>query len=97
MTKTKTPIIAKKSYSAGKVSVSVSLKASGYNGDRIQVVGSTNITSDQARELAMALMALADATDAKVEAKTKHEENSRKYREREIAAGRLIVMKGSPF
>jgi hypothetical protein len=97
MSNTKAPIIAKKSYSSGMVSVSVNLKASGYKSDRIKVEGSTDITSEQARQLAFTLIQQADAADAKVAAKVKSEENRRKYREREIAAGRLIVMRGSPF
>ncbi len=94
MAKEQLPIIAKKSYKDGHVSVAVKLKARGWNSDTIKTEGSTDITSAQARELGLALMQCADQADAKVDAKAKKEEGRRKYREREIAAGRMIVMRG---
>lgn len=95
--KTDAPITVKKAiYKDGHVSVSVHLKSRGWHtGDAtIKMEGKTAITSLQARQLANDLVQCADEADAKVAKKAKHEENRKKYREREIAVGRMIVMGG---
>jgi hypothetical protein len=92
----KATFIPKKSYKDGHVSVGVRLKSRGWHTGHasIRLEGSADITSAQARELATALTLCADKADAKVAAKRKHEENRKKWREREVAAGRMIVMNG---
>ena len=88
------PITVKKSFKEGCVGVRVDLKSSNWPGDSVKVEGTTDLPSAQARELAMALIAEADRVDAKVAAKAASDERRRKYREREIAAGRLVVFSG---
>ena len=87
-----TKISAKKSYKEGHVSVRVCLNARGWQSDNIKLEGSTDITSAQARDLAKSLIAEADRTDAKVEAKAASEARRKKWRDREVAAGRMKIM-----
>lgn len=87
----KLPISVKRSYKDGCVSVSMALKASNI-GSHLRVEGSTDLTIDQARVLAHGLIFEADKADDKVKAKAASDERRQKYREREIAAGRLKVM-----
>ena len=84
-------ITVKKSYKDGHVSVRVLLKARSYSSDHIKIEGDTDLKSSEARELAAALIDEANKTDAKTKAKAASDERRRKYREREIAAGRLKV------
>ncbi|WP_088255182.1 hypothetical protein [Fimbriiglobus ruber] len=95
MTKIKTamPVTAKKSYKEGHVALGISLKCRGWNSDSARIEGGADITSAQARELAVALVQWADKADAKVAAKAESEERRHKWREREIAAGRMKVLK----
>lgn len=89
------PIVAKKSHKEGHVAIGIILKCRGWHSnDSAKVEGGTDITAAQARELAAALIECADKADAKVSAKAAHEERRRKYRERELAAGKMIVFNG---
>jgi len=91
-------IIAKKSYKDGHVSVRIDLKSRGWHSATVNVQGSTDLTSEQARELAKSLVAEADRADAKVAAKAASDARRKKWRDREVAAGRLkIVELGSLF
>lgn len=81
-----------------KVTINVTLKSWGHYCDKAKIEGSTNITTAQARmlaaslvDLAASLVDLADKEDAKVAAKAAHEERRKKWREREIASGRMKV------
>ena len=94
MTTKKTPITAKKSYRTGYVSVCINMKVSGYGSGRVKFEAHEDLTCDQARTLALSLNELAEKAEAKVVANKEHEERRKKYREREIAAGRTIVMGG---
>jgi hypothetical protein len=87
------PVIAKKSYKEGHVALGISLKCRGWNSDSAKVEGGADITSEAARRLAAELMRRADEADAKVDAKAAHEERRKKWREREIAAGRMKAMR----
>jgi len=89
-TRTTSPITAIKSYGAGKVGIRAQFKCSGY-GDRATIATSTDLTTEQARALAAALVALADQADAKVAAEAASKERRKKYQDREIAAGRMVV------
>lgn len=85
-------ISAKKSFKEGHVAVRVKLTARGWQSDSIVAEGSTDLTTDEARNLAAALMAAADRADAKVAAKAASDERRKKWRDREIAAGRLKII-----
>lgn len=85
-------ITAKKSYKDGHVKICVAMSSSGYRGDSLKVQGSADITSDQARELAQALVAEADKADAKVAARKASDERRKKWRDREVAAGRMKIV-----
>jgi hypothetical protein len=90
----KAPEIAvTKSFTEGCVGIRVTLCARGYSGASVNIQGSTNITTIESRELAMALIALADEADAKIAKSAAAKERRDKWREREIAAGRMIIMK----
>lgn len=88
--------IPKKSYKDGHVSVGVQLKSRGWHtGDAtIKMEGKADIPSLEARQLANDLVLCADAADAKLAKKAKLEENRRKYIDREVAAGRMVMLKG---
>lgn len=91
-----TEISAKKSYKEGHVSVRVELKSRGWGGPSVNIQGTTDLSSAQARELAKALLAEADRADAKVAAKAASEARRKKWRDREVAAGRMkIIQLGS--
>jgi hypothetical protein len=84
------PIKAAKSYRDRSVSVKMSLRVSGYSADHAKIEAATAITTDQARELAAELVALADAADAKAEAAEAAKERRRKWADQEVAAGRMV-------
>lgn len=85
-------IIANRSYKDGHVSVRVTLKTSGWKSASIKVEGATDLSSNQARELAKSLIAEADRADAKVAAKAASEARRKKWRDREVAAGRIKIV-----
>lgn len=78
----------KKSYRDGCVALRFSVKG-GYS---LKVEGGTDLTTADARALAKAMIEEADRVDARQAAKRAAEERRQKWREREIAAGRLKVM-----
>ena len=86
------PIAAKRSHKAGHVALSVQLKCSGWGSDRAKIDASTEVTTEQARALAEALVRLADQADAKEAAKGAAEDRSRQWRDREVSAGRMRIM-----
>lgn len=91
-------ISAKKSDKEGHVSVRIDLKSHGWQSASVNVQGTTDLSSEQARELAKALIVEADRADAKVAAKAASEARRKKWRDREVAAGRMkIVELGSLF
>ena len=92
-----TQLSVKKSYKDGHVSVRVVLKAHGWKSDSLKIEGSTDLTSEQARELAKLLVAEADRTEAKVAAKAASEARRKKWRDREVAAGRLKIVELGSF
>lgn len=82
----------KKSYKDGHVGLRFSLKASGWHGDSIRIEGGADLSTAAARALAVALVEEADRVDAKVRAKVASDDRRQKYRDREIAAGRMKVI-----
>ena len=91
------PIAVKKACKDGCIGISVTLKASGWGADRVKVDGGTDLTTAQARELARALVEAADQEDAKLARKTASEERGQKWRDREVAAGRLKIISAQEF
>ena len=85
-------ISVKKSYRDGHVALNVTL-----NDRSVKVIGSTDLSAAQARELAESLIAEADRADAKVAAKAAKEDRRKKWRDREIAAGRIKIMDAGSF
>ena len=77
------------------VGVRVTLKAAW--GTSIHIQAFETISTAEARELAAALVAQADAEDAKAEKERAAEERRRKYRDREIAAERMKVFGVAEF
>lgn len=82
----------KKSYRDGHVGLRFSVKARGWHGDSIKIDGGSDLSTAEARDLAKALIEEADRADAKVAAKAASDARRQKYREREIAAGRMKVI-----
>lgn len=89
-------IVAKASYKDGHVTLNVQLRCNGY-GDSARITGSTSLTSAQARELARSLIEIADKADGKVASKAAAEVRRQKWRDREIAAGRMRVITTREF
>ncbi|MCS3690978.1 hypothetical protein [Bradyrhizobium elkanii] len=87
-----TAINAKKSYKDGHVSVRVVLNARGWQSDSVKVEGTTDLTTAQARDLAKSLISEADRADAKIAKKAASDERRKKWRDREVAAGRLKMV-----
>ena len=82
----------KKSYMDGHVGLRFSVKARGRHSDTIKIDGGSDLSTAAARDLAKALMEEAERADAKVAAKAASDMRRQKYREREIAAGRMKII-----
>lgn len=82
----------KKSYKDGHVGLRFSVKASGWHGDSIRIDGGSDLSTAEARTLAADLIKEADRADAKVAAKKASDERRQKWRDREVAAGRMKVV-----
>src|SRR5688500_10240970 len=89
------PVTAKKSFRDGHVALGIALKARDWDSDSIRINASTDLTVGQARALARTLVLFADEAEAKVKRKAAKEASRRKWREREIAAGRMVLMGGA--
>lgn len=73
--------------------VSVRFKVQTHNfGTSIATQGSTDLSCQDARALAAALTEQAAAADLKAEKKVQADARRRAWRDREIAAGRMIVL-----
>lgn len=95
-TLTTAPITAVRSHHKGHVGVGIQLRCSGWNTASATIKASTDLTTEQARALAQSLIQLADLADAKVAAEAARQARRQKWRQREIAAGRMIVMGSWP-
>jgi hypothetical protein len=91
------PFTVTKSNKAGHIGLRVAMRAGGWTGASIAVQASANLSTTDARELAAALIRQADAEDAKVEKKQAHEVRRRKWKDREIAAGRIRILTPREF
>jgi len=79
-----------KSFHDGKVSITAVVSANDY-GPSIKVQCRAHVSTKEARELAAELIAKADAEDAKQEKRRTAKERRDKWRDREIAAGKMQV------
>lgn len=86
----KPKVSVSKSYAAGHVSVRVDHREHSMRG-AISSTISVDIDLHTARELAVAIQMAVDKEADKVAAEAAHEERRKKYRDREIAAGRMQV------
>lgn len=91
------PFTVVKSYQDGRVGLRVALRSSDWQGPSITMQATATITTTEARELAAALIQQADAEDAKLLKKEAAEARRRKWRDREVAAGRIKVMSTADF
>jgi hypothetical protein len=82
----------KKSYRDGHVGLRFSIKASGRHGDTLRIEGGCDLSTEAARELARALIEEAERADAKVATKKASDERRKKWRDREVAAGRMKII-----
>ncbi len=80
-----------KSYKDGHVGLRASMKGDG-RGDSIKMDAGTDLSSIRARDLAQALIEEANRADAKVATKKASDERRQKYRDREVAAGRMKII-----
>ncbi len=87
----KPAVVAKKGYKDGIVGLAISLRCHGY-GDGARIDGSTDLSIQQARELAAALISHADAAEAAIAKKAAQEDRRQKWRDREVAAGRMQII-----
>lgn len=88
-----TPVKVSKSYRDGCVKLRVSAKASGvYGGPSITSSVDLDLKAEDARAFCQELLAEVEKAEAKVAAKNAAEDRRKKWREREIAAGRLKVI-----
>lgn len=92
--KTTSPITVVRSHHKGHVGIGIQLKCRGWNTASATIKASTDLTILQARELAIALIQFADAAERKATAKAASEARRKEWRDREIAAGRMIVFGG---
>lgn len=91
-----TAVTVKASYRDGCVGIGIKLRCNGY-GDSARIEGSATITTEQARSLAQSLIAAADKEDAKTIAKAAAKDRRKKWRDREVAAGRMVSMSVKEF
>lgn len=87
----------KRSYTKGSVKLCMSLSAHGLHLDSIKADASCDLSSADARALAAALIAEADRVDAKAAKDKAQEDRREKWRQREIAAGRMVSMSPAEF
>lgn len=90
------PVRVKKGYSAGSVGVSMRVNCWN-NGSSVRVEASTVLTTAQARALSQSLIEAADKEDVMVFAKAAAEERRKKWRDREVAAGRMKIFSAGEF
>jgi hypothetical protein len=87
----KLSIAAKRSNRERTVAIGVYLKCNGFGRDSARIDASTDLTTSAARSLAADLIRLADESDAKADTKAAATARRKKWRDREIAAGRMVV------
>ena len=90
-------ITATKSGKDGCVGLRIELKANGYPGATVAVKASVDLTTGDARHIALGLIALADEADAKAAEKAAEKAGRDAWLEREIAAGRMKVFSAAEF
>lgn len=86
------PILAKRSHRDGHIEVQMELSVRSFGGGCIRMKADTDISTESARQLAADIIRLSDEADAKIAKKKAAEERRQKWRDREIAAGRMRVV-----
>lgn len=95
MAKETAPVEARKSNAARRVSLTLRVDSGwGFGHRKVAVLGYVDVTTDQARAIADQLIQQADAADARAAARAAQEARRKAWRDREIAAGRMIVLGG---
>ena len=90
--KTDSPIAAKKSMKDGHVGIRATLRCNGWGADHARIDAGTDLTVAQARDLARALIDLADVAEALLAKKVATTARRKAWREREIEAGRMLMI-----
>jgi hypothetical protein len=86
------PVKASKSYRDGCVKLRVSAKSGGYGGPSIASSIDLDLKAEDAKALCQELLAEVERAEAKVAAKAAAEDRRKKWRDREIAAGRMKII-----
>ena len=68
------------------------LSVSGWSSGSAKIEAGTDLTTEQARALAQSLIEAADKADAKLSAKSAADARRQGWRDREIAAGRMVII-----
>lgn len=90
-------LTVKRSYRQGSVGLGVTIKMRGYDGSAVSIDTSHDVSADEARAIAAALIDEANRVDAVVAKKAAEAARRGKWREREIVAGRMKSMSVSDF
>lgn len=93
----KSKIVIARAFGKQKVRIVLSLKPSLISAGTISVQAATEISTQEAREIAAALIFEADRADAIAAKKATAELRRQKWRQREIDAGRLKIMSADDF
>lgn len=92
----KSPFAVKRGYGDRRLNLAGALSPYD-NGFGVKVAFSVSISTAEARELAAALVAQADVADADADKKEAAKARREKWREREIAAGRMVSISLADF
>jgi len=92
----KPAVFARRSASPERISLRFQFSMWG-GGKSVRMNCGIDLTADEARALASSLNELAADAKAKTAAKEAAEERRRKWREREVAAGRMKIMSAQEF
>lgn len=90
-------LTVKKSYTKGCVKLAIALSAHGYRCDNVKVDATCDMSAEEAKALAAALVAEADRTLAAVAKEQAAKARREQWRQREIAAGRMVSMTPADF
>jgi hypothetical protein len=89
-------IKAIKSFNDGRIKIGLTMDC-GYHYPTAKIDAKVEITTLEARALATEILALADADDAKIAKKQEADARPQKWRHREVAAGRRVVLSAGAF
>jgi hypothetical protein len=89
-------IKALKSFTNGRIKLGLMMDC-GYHYPTAKIDAKVEITTLEARSLATEILALADADDAKIAKKQEADARRQKWRDREVAAWRRVVLSAGAF